>query len=586
MKGPIAPSPQSAGYTPSPDDTKNIPTKKKAESSLEKQAQKLLKQAKRSLLIFPGRQLKNALSDDLRARLITTKGKWNSAEIRKEVDRLSPEFIIPILQNAPKNEHKKLIKTAMAREIFKRQVITVDTGEDRARKLLLSHQLKHKADQLEQTGRYTPKERNQEAAKLRREARANYRQAHKVNQTKAKTLDVLGKGSFGKAEAIVPDSAGPLMVKKTSRFKDWHARQEFEAEDRLLQSLDHPNIAKGFLVPDKDTNSNEQTLFMASGGKPLTDLIDKTKTGKGDVVHGIHKLVEIETPAGAEQVAKVGPAKAVIRQIINDIAIAPYLADYNSTLARIQQQLNTAAFSQSDIKFFLSTIGQWLPVARKNPQYAQEREKILYGLKGHLEGLQKPEFKKLTAGGAVPVQDIQKIAAQIADGLVYMNKRGMVHADIKPDNVLIQPDKKVKIIDLGNAATIKDLKKGICSGSPVYMAPEMLNVWCQQPDAPQDLSEKIDVYSLGCLLCQLTTGSFYNDMSKEFEKGGAEELMANAVDDTDKLQRRMWSNIQAKYPNDQKKAQQLFDLLVKMLEPYPKNRISMQQIQQHPFFQS
>ncbi len=75
-------------------------------------------------------------------------------------------------------------------------------------------------------------------------------------------------------------------------------------------------------------------------------------------------------------------------------------------------------------------------------------------------------------------------------------------------------------------------------------------------------------------------------MSKEFEKGGAEELMANAVDDTDKLQRRMLGNIQAKYPNDQKKAQQLFDLLVKMLEPYPENRISMQQIQQHPFFQS
>lgn len=76
-----------------------------------------------------------------------------------------------------------------------------------------------------------------------------------------------------------------------------------------------------------------------------------------------------------------------------------------------------------------------------------------------------------------------------------------MHRDLKLSNVLITPHKKIKIIDLGLAIRLSDLRKENITGcgTPNYIAPEILE------SKPYDT--KADIWSLGCILYTLLTGT-------------------------------------------------------------------------------
>lgn len=86
---------------------------------------------------------------------------------------------------------------------------------------------------------------------------------------------------------------------------------------------------------------------------------------------------------------------------------------------------------------------------------------------------------------------------QIAQGLAHMHGRGFVHADIKPSNVLITDDCRVKIIDLGQACAIGTIKKRI-QGTPGYMAPEQAH--------REEITPKTDIYNLGAMMYWILVG--------------------------------------------------------------------------------
>ncbi len=105
--------------------------------------------------------------------------------------------------------------------------------------------------------------------------------------------------------------------------------------------------------------------------------------------------------------------------------------------------------------------------------------------------------------GELPVAEAAAIAAAVADVLGAAHRQGLVHRDLKPDNVLLQPDGRVRVLDFGIAKALQEdeplTRTGEILGTPEYMAPEQLL------DATSEVDARTDVHALGLLLYELLT---------------------------------------------------------------------------------
>ncbi len=106
--------------------------------------------------------------------------------------------------------------------------------------------------------------------------------------------------------------------------------------------------------------------------------------------------------------------------------------------------------------------------------------------------------------GPLPPARAADIAAQVADALAAAHGRGLVHRDVKPSNVLVQLDGRVKVTDFGIAKAAdqgaEDLTRaGNVMGTARYLAPEQLE--------GHTVDERADVYSLGLVLYEMLTGN-------------------------------------------------------------------------------
>src|SRR5690606_23938484 len=104
----------------------------------------------------------------------------------------------------------------------------------------------------------------------------------------------------------------------------------------------------------------------------------------------------------------------------------------------------------------------------------------------YLEG--RPLREVLQMEGALPVERVRQIAAQVCEALEYAHARGVVHRDIKPDNIQVLPGDQVKLTDFGIARIAADpsiTADGQVFGTPSYMSPEQV--------AGQPLDARTDV---------------------------------------------------------------------------------------------
>lgn len=148
------------------------------------------------------------------------------------------------------------------------------------------------------------------------------------------------------------------------------------------------------------------------------------------------------------------------------------------------------------------TIGRMLChpcIARYIP--TQQPKSRPYLVMEHLEG--RTLKQRLAETRPLPEAEAVRIASQVCEGLDYLHRHGVVHRDLKPDNIMLCDDDSVRIIDFGIAKVeqARRLTFGSLSptmGTPDYIAPEQVQGKRGDP--------RTDIYALGAILYEMTTG--------------------------------------------------------------------------------
>jgi TolB-like protein len=129
-------------------------------------------------------------------------------------------------------------------------------------------------------------------------------------------------------------------------------------------------------------------------------------------------------------------------------------------------------------------------------------ERLLYFVMPLVEG--ESLRNRLERGGPLPIEDAVSITLEVADALGYAHARGLVHRDVKPENILLSEGHAI-VTDFGIARAIersvdsRTTGSGIAIGTPAYMSPE-------QASADAAIDGRSDQYSLACVLYEMLAG--------------------------------------------------------------------------------
>jgi len=127
---------------------------------------------------------------------------------------------------------------------------------------------------------------------------------------------------------------------------------------------------------------------------------------------------------------------------------------------------------------------------------------MLYYVMRYVQG--ESLFDRLKRERQLAVEDALRITHDVAAALAYAHGRGVLHRDVKPENILLA-DGRALIADFGLARAIgaADYRRltqtGLIVGTAFYLSPEQLR-------GEHDLDQRVDVYSLGCILYEMLTG--------------------------------------------------------------------------------
>ncbi|MEQ8785493.1 MAG: serine/threonine-protein kinase [Pirellulaceae bacterium] len=153
------------------------------------------------------------------------------------------------------------------------------------------------------------------------------------------------------------------------------------------------------------------------------------------------------------------------------------------------------------------------------------------------------------------MQQAASIVMQASHGLEYAHRRGLIHRDVKPGNILVTPEGIAKVSDLGLAGFVHeaehDPRAGKIVGTADYLAPEQIRT-------PNDITKASDVYSLGCTLYYAVTGKV------PFPGGTAGNKAARHCEETPWHPRRFNPEL----------SEEFVEIIADMMEKDPRARIN------------
>ncbi|CAH0553539.1 unnamed protein product [Brassicogethes aeneus] len=174
-----------------------------------------------------------------------------------------------------------------------------------------------------------------------------------------------------------------------------------------------------------------------------------------------------------------------------------------------------------------------------------------------LELCQNGELQQYVKKKNLAENEVSTIMQQVVEGLKYLHSHNILHRDLSLSNLLLTRDMQVKIADFGLATqlTRPDEKHMTMCGTPNYISPEVASRGSHGLEA--------DVWGLGCLLYTLLVGS------PPFDTQGIQGTLTRVV--MANYQLPSYLSLEAK------------DLINSLLRKNPKDRISLEQILDHPF---
>jgi serine/threonine-protein kinase len=236
----------------------------------------------------------------------------------------------------------------------------------------------------------------------------------------------------------------------------------------------------------------------------VTDLRDQLQASLGDAYR-----LDRELGGGGMSRVFVAQEGALDRRVV--VKVLPPELTGTLSLERFRREIQLAARVHHPHVVPVLLVGQ--------------ADGLLYYTMPYIEG--ESLRQRLDREGPLPVEDVIRIMRDVADALSHAHALGVIHRDIKPDNILLVRHHAL-VTDFGVAKALRQSRygedraqgrtpsHGIALGTPAYMAPE-------QAAADPTIDHRADIYALGCVAYEMLTGK------PPFSGRPAQKIMAAQV---------------------------------------------------------
>jgi serine/threonine protein phosphatase PrpC len=274
----------------------------------------------------------------------------------------------------------------------------------------------------------------------------------------------------------------------------------------LSESFGDPEAASERLINQALENGSDDNLTA------LITCVDQLPSETLDESH--NRLVQLPIPPVMEIGNKIDGYE-VLDVIFSGTRSHMYLVKDSESNAQFVLKAPSTNFSEDTLYLDGFIREEWVGQRIDHPNvmktFPTKREKrFLYYLGEHIEGMNLREW--MNDNPNPPLDQVRALTKQIIQGLRAFQRADMVHQDLKPENIMINRDGRVKILDFGTVkiAGIEEmnspLDKSIPQGSVNYVAPEYL--------IGETGNYKSDLYSLGVIIYEMITGKLpYKEMS-------------------------------------------------------------------------